>query len=142
MKKQSYLIIGMLFFIGCSQKPEDSLTYLTGYWQIKSVEMPNGDIKSYPFSNTIDYIGITDSLKGFRKKLEPGFNNTYLTSNNSESVEIKIENDSLNLYYTTSYANWKETVILANETELEIHSMDHTKYHYLRYEPINLNLDE
>jgi hypothetical protein len=102
--------------------------------------MSNGETKTYPYNNTIDYINLNDSLKGFRKKLQPSINNTYITSEDVEALSAKIENDSLNLYYSTPFSNWKETVIFADNEQLEIKSMDNTTYKYKRYQPLNIDL--
>lgn len=140
MRSQVLLFLVMLSLLNCGQKPEETLTHLSGYWGIESVLMTNGDTKSYPYNNTIDYIKLNDSLKGFRKKMQPGINNTYITSEDVEALIAKIENDSLNLYYSTPFSNWKETVIFADEEFLEIRSMDNTTYKYKRYEPLNIDL--
>ena len=130
----------LFLVLGCNQRPEDELQHLNGYWEIVSVRSNNSVTKAYKYNTTIDYI-YTDGKKGFRKKLQPGINNAYKTSNDAEALEVKIENDSLNLYYNTPLMSWKETVIKANETELEIINANQVIYVYKRYEPIDLNID-
>jgi hypothetical protein len=132
------LLLGLT--LSCQQKPEDKLAYINGYWEISEVIFKNGNSKSYRYNTTIDYIYIED-FKGFRKKLQPGINNQYQTSDAVESLEVKIENDSLNLYYNTSQANWKETVLEANEDLLKIKNEDEIIYLYKRFETVNLNLE-
>lgn len=140
MRSRILLLLLTLSLLHCSQNPENSLNHITGYWEIESVEMSNGETKTYPYNNTIDYINLNDSLKGFRKKLQPSINNTYITSEDVEALSAKIENDSLNLYYSTPFSNWKETVIFADNEQLEIKSMDNTTYKYKRYQPLNIDL--
>ncbi|WP_179346094.1 lipocalin family protein [Winogradskyella ursingii] len=138
--KKLYLLICILV-ISCSKNPETYLEHLEGYWEIKSVTMPDGKEKDYRFNETIDYISFNDSLKGFRKKLKPGINDTYLTSDDAEALTIKLENDSLNIYYSTPFSNWKETILNATQTELKVVNENNIVYLYERYAPIILDVE-
>ena len=102
----------------------------------------DGTKKIYEFNDTIDYIKLSDSLTGFRKKLRPKLTGGYETSNDLETFEIKIEHDSLNVYYSTSFAQWKETVISASEQELLIINKAKVRYLYKRFQPLNLDNDQ
>ncbi len=139
MKK--YGIILLILIFSCSKNPETLITHLNGYWEIEEVTLENGTKKQYQFSETIDYISINDSLKGYRKKLKPGINDTYFTSDDAEAITLKIENDSLNLYYSTPYAKWKETVLEASETHLKVSNSGNNIYLYKRYTPIHLDVE-
>ncbi len=138
MKKISILIIITLFFYSCKQDPNTSLKHINGYWEIESATTPNGKKHEYKISTTVDFISINDSLKGFRKKLNPTFTGTYNTSKDAETITAKIENDSLNLYYKTPFSSWKETVIFANEEQLKVVNADNMTYIYKRFTPINV----
>ncbi|MGF1554671.1 lipocalin family protein [Paucihalobacter sp.] len=137
MSRITTLIIA-LFLVSCSDNPEKMLTHLNGYWEISKAEMNDGIEKDYNFNASIDYIMVNDSLKGFRKKLSPNFDGSFTTSQDAEAIEVKIENDSLNLYYSTPYAKWKETVLEANETHLKIVNFKKDVYLYKRYVPLDL----
>ena len=137
-----FFVVFVLFLISsCSVNPESYLEHVNGYWEIEEVSFTNGDKKDYKYNDTIDYISINDSLKGFRKKLKPGFNSKYITSKDAEGITVKIENDSLHLYYSTPFANWKETVLMANENQLKIINDRETIYLYKRYKTLELDLD-
>ena len=103
--------------------------------------MADGSKKEYKFNETIDYISVNDSLKGFRKKLKPGINDTYFSSDDEEAIVLKIEDNKLNIYYNTPYANWKETVLEATESQLRIINESENIYVYKRYTPIKLDID-
>jgi len=139
MKKVMLLMVLIIF--SCSERPESYIPHLEGYWEIKMVTLPNGFQKEYSINETIDFISVNDSLKGFRKKLKPGINNTYYTSDDAEAIELKVENDSLRIFYSTPYNTWKETIIRANETELEILNENKVLYLYNRYNSIVLGID-
>jgi len=138
--KTLLIVLGLLFF-SCTKNPETYIQHLEGYWEIEEVTMADGSKKEYKVNETIDYISLNDSLKGFRKKLKPGINNTYLTSADAEALELKIEDSGLHIYYTTPYANWKETVLEVNAEKLKVINENKTVYLYKRYIPIKLDVE-
>jgi hypothetical protein len=138
---RNFLVLALVATLfSCSQNPEKMLTHLNGYWEISKAEMHDGLEKDYTFSTSVDYIMINDSLKGFRKKLIPNIDGSYVMSQDAEAIEVKIENDSLNLYYKTQMATWKETVLKATEDELKIINSRKDVYIYKRYQPLDLDL--
>ncbi len=139
--KQIVVVLLFLVLVSCSKNPEQYLDHIDGYWEIEQVVFPNGDKKDYKYNDNIDYININDSLKGFRKKLKPGFNSKYITSKDAEGITVKIENDSLNFYYKTPYADWKETILSADQNSLKVINNRETIYIYKRYKPLELDLD-
>ena len=139
MKKMLWLTCFVL--LGCSENPETYIQHLEGYWEIEEVTLADGTTRQYTFNETIDYISLNDSLSGFRKKLKPGINDTYFTSDDAEALKIKIENGDLNLYYSTPFAEWKETVLEASSERLKVKNKDNNIYTYKRYTPINLDVE-
>lgn len=129
----SFLI---LLLTNCSQKPEQYIEHINGYWEIEKVTLADGTKKEYKINETIDFIAINDSLNGFRKKMKPRLDGKYETSNAIESLQLKIESDSLNLYYTTKYSNWKETILMASSNKLQIVNQNNDVYLYKRFHPI------
>ncbi|TXE05788.1 hypothetical protein ES711_14565 [Gelidibacter salicanalis] len=126
----------LVLVMSCSNNPEGFVTHVSGYWEIDEVTLADGSKREYTYNDTVDYFSVTDSLTGFRKKLKPSFDGTYTTSDDAESLTLKLENDSLNIYYSTPYANWKETVIKATEDQLLIVNEQNVRYLYKRFEPI------
>ncbi len=137
MKKAYYLLFVLL--IGCSKNPEDLKQHLTGYWEISEVILKDGTKKQYSINETIDYIEITEDTLGFRKKMKPNFNGTYETSKDTEHFVVKIEKDSLNLYYKTPFSSWKETVLHASKDKLQVINQNKVLYLYKRYTPITID---
>lgn len=137
--KRFLIGISLLLVLSCKKHPETFIKHMNGYWEIEHVTLPNGKTKNYTFNGTIDYIEVNDSLKGFRKKLKPNLDGTFGTSNSVETLTLVIENDSLNAYYKTPYAQWKETILFADETNLKVINQDKKTYVYKRYSPLNLN---
>src|SRR5690606_18955892 len=137
MKKYILLIFSFVL-VSCSKNPESLVNHIQGYWEIDEVTLADGSKRDYRYNDTVDYIYISDSLTGFRKKLKPGFDGTYTTSEDAENLVLKIENDSLNMYYATPFSKWKETVLKADENQLLVINAKNVKYLYKRFEPINV----
>lgn len=138
MKRLLFLILVVTIF-SCKKDPETFIDHIVGYWEIESVTFPNGETKTYTFSETIDFIDFNDSLTGYRKKLKPSLDGKFITSKDAESFKLILENDSLNAYYTTPYSNWKETILSADSLHLKVINQDKKVYLYKRFKPLNLN---
>ena len=139
--KITFLVVIGLVLFSCGKNPETLIPHLQGYWEIQEVTMADGSKKEYKFNETIDYISINDSLTGFRKKLKPGINDQYFASSDAESIQLKIEDNKLNIYYTTPYANWMETVLEATPQRLKIINEDKNVYLYKRYSSMQLDIE-
>lgn len=135
MKKILTILI-IFLSLSCSRNPESYIEHLNGYWEIDEVILPDGSKRDYNFNETIDFLSINDSMTGFRKKLKPNFDGSFSTSDDAEALIVVVENDSLNIYYKTPYAEWKESVLDATDSKLIILNQDKFRYVYKRYEPI------
>lgn len=136
--KKTILYFALILFMACGKNPESFISHINGYWEIDEVTLADGSKRDYTYNDTVDYFNITDSLTGFRKKLKPGFDGKYTTSDDAEALKLKLENNNLYIYYTTPYAEWKETVLNATEQQLLIINEQNIKYLYKRFEPINV----
>ena len=134
--KKVILIFSLIFFtVSCNTRsPQDKIENLNGYWEIKLAELPEGITKEFRFSEIVDYIQVEEN-EGFRKKVRPQLGGTFITSEDRENFSVKIENDSINLYYTTPYNSWKETVLSSEENELKILNPRGIIYTYKRFTP-------
>lgn len=139
LKEHVFSLFGALLIVSCSSNDaEKMIPYLNGYWEIETVKMEDGSIKEFGVANWVDYIEIGDN-HGIRKKVSPTLQGGFLVTHDFEEVHVKIENDSLQLYYSTEFDNWKETVLKADEQNLVILNQDKIEYHYKRFLPINLD---
>lgn len=134
-----FLILFCVVALSCSASPEDYIEHLNGYWEIEQVKLANGTKRQYGFNTTVDYFNISDNLTGFRKKLKPNLQGTYETSEDFETLNLKIEDNKLIIYYKTLYDTWKETVLFANSEELKIINQNKGVYLYKRFKPINID---
>ena len=101
---------------------------MNGYWEIEKVTFPDGSKKEYPVNTSIDYIEVNDQ-EGFRKKVQPNFNGTYVTSNDAELFTIYENEGVFNLNYKTDLSEWHEKIISISENKFIVISEEHIKYH-------------
>ena len=133
-----YIIVALISLAGCQNKVNKSdLPYLNGYWEIEKVTFPDGSKKEYPVNTSIDYIEVNDQ-EGFRKKVQPNFNGTYDTSNDAELFTIYENEGVFTLNYKTDLSEWHEKISSLSENNFIVISEENIKYHYKRFEPINI----
>ncbi len=137
MRKLVYIII-LLSFVSCSNpNPETYKPYINGYWEIERVVLSDGTTKEYNFNKSVDFFEIKDTI-GIRKKVQPRLNGSFIITKDSEVFTLRIENDSLRMYYKTPLSTWKETVISAKENQIIIKNETGNMYFYKPYEKISL----
>lgn len=141
--KPSLLLLLLTIFISSCEKPnpEAQKENLSGYWEIKTVEMPSGTKKEFGINIIVDHIEMKGD-SGTRTKVSPKFDGTYSTNSTVENFTLKIENDSLRMYYKTPFDEWKETVIEAKEDVLTVINRDNKIYSYSKYENVPLTRKE
>ena len=125
-----FLVFGL--FLSCKQSiSETDLQNLNGYWEIEKVELPDGDKKEYKVNETIDFFKINDK-KGFRSKVMPQIDGTYLTNDLKEDVIIVLKDGDATIQYKTTYASWNEEIIELTKDKLVIKNQQDFEYHYKR----------
>ncbi|MES2543836.1 MAG: lipocalin family protein [Bacteroidota bacterium] len=135
---KAYFFFLILLISSCRQKiTQQDIEKLNGYWEIEKVVFTNGKEKKYAVNETFDYIQIKDN-KGFRKKVTPQFDGTFLVDNQSEQLTVMVENDKTYLSYSTSYSKWKEELLSISNEKMTIINSDTITYNYKKAKPINL----
>ena len=130
--KRILLLIVLLSVLSCKQKiTEADISNLNGYWEIEKVELPDGDKKEYKVNETIDFFKI-DGNKGFRKKVMPQLDGTYLTNDIQEDIVIAVKDGDATIQYKTTYASWKEEIIELTKDKLVVKNEQDLEYHYKR----------
>ena len=143
--KGVFFFVVSIILLSCNkQDPKEQIQFLEGYWEIDKVEISPDSTITYRMSENIDYFELSDSSKssGQRTKLRPQMDGTFRTTNSAEKIDLKIEEDSLRIYYKTPYDNWKETVLEASEENLVIKNAQNKIYYYKKYSPINIETNE
>ena len=127
-------IFCLLLYASCGKQDfAEQITHLNGYWEIQSVEMTDGSKKEFNINTTIDFIAISGDTAGVRKKVSPKLDGSFITNNASEKFKIKVESEELTLYYQTPYNEWRETVLLVNQSILKVMNKEGKKYTYRRF---------
>ena len=134
-----YIMIITFTFSSCTSNPEDSIEFIEGYWEIKEVKKDNKLIKEYSTSPMVDYFKVNNDLTGFRKKVSPTLNGTFIVNQDKAPLTLKVENDSLNMYYNHNDIITKETIIKATKKELIIANSQGFSYIYKPYKSINID---
>lgn len=138
MKKITILIVLMLFTSCFNRINEADLSQLNGYWEIEKVIFPDGQMKQYTINETVDFIKM-DSLKGYRKKMKPTFEGTYITSDDAELFTISKQENRYLVTYKTPGDDWSETIKAISSNNFSVTNSENITYVYKRYEPININ---
>ena len=130
--KRILLLIVLVSVLSCKQKiTETDISNLNGYWEIEKVELPDGDKKEYKVNETIDFFKI-EANKGFRKKVMPQLDGTYLTNDVQEAVVVVIKDGDASLQYKTTYASWNEEIIELTKDKLVVKNQQEIEYYYKR----------
>jgi len=128
----------ILFTFSCKQEnPDEILAHISGYWEIEKVRTPEGESRTFTLNMVVDYIEI-DNHQGFRKKVAPQPDGTYLVNEDAEAILVEIQDNKVQLLYSTPFDQWTETVIKANKNQLIVKNTEGTIYSYKRFENIPL----
>jgi hypothetical protein len=133
-----FLLVSFLF-ISCQQKikPED-VSKINGYWEIEKVVFDQGDDKEYVGNESYDYFEIGKNNSGFRKKVMPQLDGTFIVNDTYEKVSVRFEGGKAFLDYATPYAKWSEELIAVSDKELVLINTEKKEYHYKKAESINI----
>lgn len=138
MKKAITILLLSIFLVSCKQAiKEKDLTKLNGYWEIQKVLLPDGGKKDYKVNETIDFFELKNN-QGFRQKVMPQLDGTYLTNNIKEKIAISNEDGDFYINYSTNYGKWKEQIVELKDSSLVLKSKDNLEYQYKRQVPFSL----
>ena len=139
MKNTFGILFLSLLFISCQQKikPED-ISKINGYWEIEKVVFDQGKDKEYGINESYDYFQIDKNNTGFRKKVVPQLDGTFVVNNSQESVKVRFEDNKAFIDYATPYAKWSEELVAISNDELVLKNAEKKEYHYKKAGPINI----
>lgn len=138
MKKTITIFLFGILLVSCKQTITDKdVAKINGYWEIQKVELPEGGKKEYKVNETIDFFQIKDN-KGFRQKVMPQLDGTYLTNDIKETVSISNKDDNYYINYSTNYGKWKEEIVEIKDSILVLKNEANLEYYYKRQVPFSL----
>ncbi|RDY61071.1 hypothetical protein [Flagellimonas nanhaiensis] len=138
MKHVSFFLVFLMVW-GCKEESVSTsdLHFLNGYWEINTVEFPDGNEKQYKVNPNIDFIYL-ENEKGFRKKVQPKFDGTYTTNNDSEVLAVHNQNGSITLRYKNGNNEWEEKLTQLDSLSFSVVNQEGLKYSYKRFQPISI----
>ena len=138
MQKQLYLFLLLTIITACkSTIKEGEISQLEGYWEITKVVFQDGTTKPYTVNTTIDYIDI-NGLKGYIKKMKPGLNGRYQTSNKAAQFKLLLKNEVWEMHFEGDL-NSTLRLLEIDSLEYAVKDQGQVRYYYKRYEPINIS---
>ena len=141
MKNTIIIVLFSMLFGSCQQKVKpEALSNINGYWEIEKVVLESGEEKEYGINESYDYFEIIDKV-GFRKKVMPQLDGTFLVNDTQEAVKVRVVDGQVFFDYATSYAKWSEELIAISEEKLVFKNEQNNIYYYKKATPLNLQGD-
>ena len=139
MKNTFGILFLSLLFISCQQRIQrEDIPKINGYWEIEKVVFDQGKDKEYGINESYDYFQIDKNNTGFRKKVVPQLDGTFVVNNSQESVKVRFEDNKAFIDYATPYAKWSEELVAISNDELVLKNAEKKEYHYKKAGPINI----
>lgn len=139
MKNVLYSLLTAVVFISCQEKKAEKfdINLLNGYWEIEQVTLPDGSTKEYKMNETIDFFEIQKD-SGFRKKVAPQVDGTYLVNDSDEKIKIEKTAEGTFISYKTAYATWKEKIKILTKDQLILENKQNIQYQYKKPIPFSV----
>ncbi|WP_396177037.1 lipocalin family protein [Flavobacterium sp.] len=139
MKNYCIALFSFIMVSSCQEKKAENfdIGLLNGYWEIENVVMADGSKKEYKMNETIDFFEVK-SDSGFRKKVKPQFDGTYIVNDVDEKISIQKSVEGTFISYKTDYATWKEKIITLSTQELILENDQHIQYQYKKPTPFTI----
>ena len=139
MKNSLKIIFIYLLVVGCKQEIKtEEIGYINGYWEIEKVVLYTGKEKLYTVNESYDYFELKANNKGFRKKVMPQLNGTFLVNDTYEKISLQYIDSKVFIEYLTNYEKWKEEIITLTKEKLVLRNDEKCEYHYKKAEAINI----
>ncbi|MEX0290002.1 MAG: lipocalin family protein [Flavobacteriaceae bacterium] len=138
MMKTFLAVLIFSLALGCAKKPgKEDLHYLNGYWEIDKVVFPKGDVKTYDLNRTVDYLSL-EGNQGYRKKVQPKLDGSFITSNDAEPFVILEDNGKLIMSYKNALSQWREQIEALSSDNFTVVNDENIRYYYKRFQPLNI----
>ena len=126
----------MQIFFGCKDEitPAD-LNELNGYWNIDFITHKNETFYPKGATKLVDFYVIKDQ-NGFRKKVQPQFDNKFLVTEDLNNFKIFFEGTDCFKKFETLWDQWEEKIIVLSNDKLILEHQNN-RYHYSRHNNID-----
>lgn len=128
-----------ILLLSCQEKKAENFdtNLLNGYWEIENVTMADGSKKEYKMNETIDFFEVKND-SGFRKKVKPQFDGTYLVNDTYERVQIIKSVEGTFISYKTDYTAWKEQIVALTKDQFIVENEQKVQYKYKKPIPFSV----
>ena len=139
MKNVLLSLFTAVLFVSCQEKKAETfdVNLLNGYWEIEQVTLADGSKKEYKINESIDYFEVKND-SGFRKKVAPQYDGTYLVNDADEKLKIEKSAEGTFILYKTAYATWKEEITTLNKEQLILKNKQNIQYQYKKPVPFTV----
>ena len=126
----------MQIFFGCKDEiTPANLNELNGYWNIDFITHKNETFYPKGATKLVDFYVIKDQ-KGFRKKVQPQFDNKFLVTEDLNNFNIFFKGTDCFMKFETLWDQWEEKIILLSNDKLILEHQNN-RYHYSRHNNID-----
>lgn len=122
--------------IACTGVSADDLKYLEGYWEISKVNAHGETFIPKGNAPAVDYYIIINDSMGIKKKMVPGFEEKYASSEDLIQYRILNDNGNYSLQFFSALQDWEEEIKSLSEEEMILFHNDKF-YHYKRHQKIS-----
>lgn len=130
--KKIILIATCIIISACSQKKDELLTNLNGYWTIDKVELSDGSERELMFSNHMDHFAL-GKTQGVKNRVSPAYDGTFINYESPVNFKWQERDGALFLLFNDGVAKFEQEVIKSTEKELILLHNNGTRYFYTRY---------
>ena len=129
--KNLLLFFTLILSVSCQEQKTETfdVNLLNGYWEIEQVTLADGTLKKYKINETIDFFEIKND-SGFRKKVTPQLNGSYLVNDLEEKIKVVKTSDGTYIIYQTEFAKWKEKIKTLTKDQLILENEQQIQYQY------------
>ena len=133
------VIVLLVFIVSCKPNSQEQIANLNGYWEIEEVLKDGKQLKSYPFSNALDYFEVDSTMNGFRKKVIPNLEGKYIITQHRSNFKLSEDGHRLTITYDNDGVTYDEHIEAVAAEALIITNADGFVYIYKRYQPLDLS---
>ena len=137
MKNYYFLLLTLLMTSCNTAKKDIDVSLLNGYWEISEVSFPSGQKKPYKVNTSVDYISLENN-EGYLKKMNPGLNGRYTTTNSTLYFTLVEKEGNWHINFKDQ-SQQNSRLVHIDSNHYSIINERNIQYFYTRYFPIDIS---
>lgn len=130
--KKFVLIIMCMILTACSQKKDELLANLNGYWTIDKVELSDGSERELMFSNHMDHFALSET-QGVKNRVSPTYDGSFINYGSPVVFKWQERDNALFLLFNDGTAKFEQQILNCTDEQLTLLHENGTRYFYKRY---------